>query len=89
MPRITSANLTYSAATGGPDEYSIDYLQQRKHKDSLMSLMHRFRQPDCAYVSGAAAGTYNAALTVRNSTRMCKAATTAFGTVIATAPGRT
>lgn len=66
---ITSANLTYSATTGTPDQYSINY-DATANTAGFVDIVNSALpvSPIVLVVPGAAAAaTYNANLTVRNS----------------------
>jgi hypothetical protein len=68
-----SADLTYSGTTGSPDEYSIDF-DAAAEAQGFVDVMNATLpvSPIAIVVPGAAAtGTYNATLTVRNSTSTC------------------
>ncbi|MGB4849161.1 MAG: hypothetical protein WBP41_14655, partial [Saprospiraceae bacterium] len=69
---ITSANLTYSATTGTPDQYSIDY-DAAANTAGFTDVVNIAlpATPIVLAVPVALAGTYNATLTVRNSTTTC------------------
>lgn len=69
---VTSANLTYSATTGSPDQYSIDY-DAAANTAGFTDVVNMALpgSPIVLVVPVALAGTYNAMLTVRNSTSTC------------------
>ncbi len=70
---ITSANLSYSAATGSPNQYSIDY--DATANAAGFTDVTNTALPATPIVltvpAGAVASTYNATLTVRNSSTGC------------------
>ncbi|WP_191963356.1 beta strand repeat-containing protein, partial [Flavobacterium luteum] len=69
----TSANLSYSATTNSPNQYSIDY--DATANTALFSDVSNVSLPSTPIVltvpGGAAAATYNATLTVTNNTTGC------------------
>jgi len=69
----TSANLSYSATTESPDKYSIDFDATAEAQGfSDVTLATLPSSPIVIAVpGGAAAGTYNATLTVTNSSTSC------------------
>ncbi len=69
---ITTANLTYSATTGSPDQYSIDY-DAAANTAGFTDVVNMAlpATPIALVVPVAIAGTYNATLTVRNSSTSC------------------
>jgi trimeric autotransporter adhesin len=69
---VTSADLTYSATTDNPDQYSIDFdaaAEAQGFVDVVNATLPA--SPIVITISGAAAGTYNGDLTVYNSTTGC------------------
>ncbi len=72
----TTANLTYSATGGSPNQYSVDYdaaAQAQGFVDVVNATLPA--SPIILVVPGAAvAGVYNAVLTVRNNTTGCPGA---------------
>ncbi len=68
----TSANLTYSATTGSPDQYSITF-NAAAHAAGFVDVTNVALpgSPIIITVPGAAAATYNGTLTVRKSTTGC------------------
>ncbi len=85
---ITSANLSYSATTGSPNQYSIDYdvtAQGQGFVDVTNEPLSA--SPIVLVVPGAAAlGTYNATLTVRNSSTTCMSNTYPITVTVTTPP---
>ncbi|MEO6610583.1 MAG: T9SS type A sorting domain-containing protein [Chitinophagaceae bacterium] len=81
----TSANLSYSALTGSPNQYSIDY-DATAEAAGFVDLTNASlpSSPILLVIPGAAAAaTYNATLTVRNSTTGCVSnSSTAFTVTI-------
>ncbi|MCX6307210.1 MAG: hypothetical protein NT040_19770, partial [Bacteroidetes bacterium] len=69
----TSANLTYTATTGSPDKYSIDYDATANTAGFTdVTYITLPASPIVLAIPGAAAaGTYNGTLTVKNSTTGC------------------
>ena len=68
----TSADLTYSATTDDPDQYSIDFdaaAEAQGFVDVVNATLPA--SPIVITISGAAADTYNGVLTVYNSTSGC------------------
>ncbi|GAB1451512.1 hypothetical protein MASR2M47_15680 [Draconibacterium sp.] len=70
---ITSANLTYSATTNSPDQYSIDYNAAAETAGFIdVTNASLSASPIVLIIPPAAApATYDATLTVRNSTTGC------------------
>ncbi len=69
----TSASLTYSATTGSPDQYSLDFdstAEGEGFADVVLSSLPS-SQITITVPGAAAAGTYTAALTVKNTTTGC------------------
>ena len=69
----TTANLTYSATTGNPDRYSIDYnpiAETAGFNDQTNALLS-ISPINLIVPASAPAGTYQGTLTVRNSTTGC------------------
>ncbi len=88
LPGATSANLPYSATTGSPNQYSIDY-NAAANTAGFVDVTNAAltASPIVLTVPGAAAsGTYNATLTVRNSTTGCVSSSTAFTVTISNCP---
>ena len=85
-PGITTANLTYSATTGSPDKYSINYDAAAEAQGFVdVANIALPASPIVLTVPGGApTGTYNYDLTVTNSTNTCVSLITAK-TVIITA----
>jgi hypothetical protein len=84
----TTANLTYSATTGSPDEYSIDF--DATAEGAGFSDVTGASLPASPVVitvpGGAANGTYNANLTVTNSTSGCVSGSYAITVTVNSAP---
>jgi len=88
LPGATSANLPYSATGGSPNQYSIDY-NAAANTAGFVDVTNAAltASPIVLVVPGAAAsGTYNATLTVRNSTTGCVSSATAFTVTISNCP---
>jgi gliding motility-associated-like protein len=84
----TSAPLSYSATTGTPDQYSIDF-DAAANTAGFLDVVNITlgATPITVLVPGAAAaGVYNATLTVRNSTSGCASPGTAITVTILTNP---
>ena len=89
VPRGTaSANLTYSATTGVPDKYSIDFDAAAEAQGFAdVTLASLPASPIVITVPGAATpGTYNGTLTVTNSTTGCTQTSGSAITVTVTGP---
>ncbi|HEX8999259.1 MAG TPA: choice-of-anchor Q domain-containing protein, partial [Blastocatellia bacterium] len=84
LPGATSANLPYSATTGSPNQYSIDYNAAANTAGFVdVTNASLTASPIVLVVPGAAASaTYNATLTVRNSTTGCVSSGVAFTVTI-------
>ena len=84
----TSANLGYSAITGSPNQYSIDFnaaAQAQGFLDVVNAALPA--TPIVITVPGAgAAGTYNATLTVRNSATGCVSGSQPISVTILASP---
>ncbi|MBK6378925.1 MAG: hypothetical protein IPF72_03970 [Chitinophagaceae bacterium] len=68
----TTANLTYSAVTNTPDQYSIDFdaaAEAQGFVDVVNAALPA--SPIVITITGAVPGTYNALLRIRNSTTGC------------------
>ncbi|HMP77631.1 MAG TPA: fibronectin type III domain-containing protein, partial [Kiritimatiellia bacterium] len=76
----TSANLPYSATTGSPDQYSIDFNAAAESAGfSDVALTALGASPIAVTVpGGVAAGTYNATITVRRNSTGCAGTPVAF-----------
>jgi CSLREA domain-containing protein/uncharacterized repeat protein (TIGR01451 family) len=87
FPGTTSANLMYSATTGSPNQYSIDY--DSTANTAGFADVNNATLPGSIglTVPGAAApGVYNGTLTVRNSTTGCVSAAVPFTVMISSCP---
>ena len=84
----TSANLTYSATTGSPNQYSINFDAAAEAQGFAdVSNITLSATPIVITVPGAAAiGTYNATLTVHNSTAGCSSTAQPISVTITTSP---
>lgn len=73
----TSANLTYSATKGGPDQYSIDYDATAEGQGFVDQVLQALPATPIVLTvpAGATPGTYNYGLTVTNSSTGCVSAT--------------
>lgn len=87
-PGSTSANLGYSATSGSPDQYSIDFDSTAESAGfSDVALTSLGASPIVLTVpGGAAAGTYNGTLTVRRNSTGCSGTPVAFTVTIYSAP---
>ncbi|HEX9003146.1 MAG TPA: putative Ig domain-containing protein, partial [Blastocatellia bacterium] len=88
FPGTTSANLPYTATTGSPDQYSIDY-NAAANSAGFVDVTNAAlpASPIVLVVPGvAASATYNATLTVRNSATGCVSGAVAFTVTVATCP---
>jgi gliding motility-associated-like protein len=75
-----SANLTYSATTGAPDQYSLDF-NAAANTAGLVDLTNATLTTSpisVAVPTGIAAGTYTGTIQVRNSTTGCTSTSTTF-----------
>jgi hypothetical protein len=84
----TSSSLDYTATTGSPNQYTIDFDATANAGGfvDVTSYTEFSTSPITLSIpSGAAAGTYNATITVKNSTTGCISSATAF-TVTINAP---
>lgn len=85
---VTSANLPYTATTGNPDQYSITWTGGAPGQG--FNNVNNVSLPASPIVltipGGAAPGTYNGTLTVRNSAGGCNGTGIAFAVTIAAAP---
>ncbi|HZV69060.1 MAG TPA: hypothetical protein VFG10_05925 [Saprospiraceae bacterium] len=85
---ITSANLTYSATTGGPDQYSIDY-NAAANTAGFVDVVNASLPATPILLTvpgGAPAGTYLATLSVRNSATTCSSSSSAISVTINASP---
>jgi uncharacterized repeat protein (TIGR01451 family) len=85
---ITSAELTYSATTGSPDQYSIDFNATAEGFGfSDVPMIALTSSPIIITVpAGVPNGTYNAVLTVRNTTTGCLSAAQAIQVIVQPRP---
>ena len=76
----TTANLLYSSTTGSPDQYSIDFNAAAEAAGfvDVSSAALTASPIVIAVAAGTAPNTYNATLTVRNSTSGCLSGSTAI-----------
>ncbi len=90
FPGTTSANLPYTATTGNPNQYDIDYNAAANTAGFVDVInMTLAASPIVLVVPGAAAsGVYNATLTVRNNTTGCVSSATAFTVTISACPSQ-
>ncbi|HEX8999155.1 MAG TPA: choice-of-anchor Q domain-containing protein, partial [Blastocatellia bacterium] len=88
LPGATSANLTYSATSGSPNQYSIDYDSTANTAGFVDVTNASLAASPIVLVvpNAAAAGTYNATLTVRNSATGCVSSSTPFTVTISSCP---
>ena len=86
----TLARLPYSATTGSPDQYSIDF-DNAANTAGFVDVVNAAlpASPIAITVPGAPAGTYNGSLTVRNSTTGCVSAVSAITVTINALPAAT
>ncbi len=85
---FTSAGLSYSATTGTPNQYSIDYdaaANTAGFVDVVNAILPATPIP-MAIPGGTAAGTYNATLSVRNSTTGCSGTPVAIAVTVLSTP---
>jgi len=90
FPGTTSANLPYTATTGSPNQYDIDY-NAAANTAGFVDVINvtLAASPIVLVVPGAAtSGVYNATLTVRNNTTGCVSSATAFTVTISTCPSQ-
>ena len=88
LPGATTANLPYSAATGSPNQYSIDY-DSAANTAGFVDVTNASLTGSPIVLTvpnGAASGTYNATLTVRNSATGCVSSTMPFTVTISSCP---
>ena len=85
---ITMADLSYNATTENPDQYSIDYNPGAEAQGfaDLTNVALTVSPIVLSVPGGAAPGTYNATLTVRNSTTGCVSSSSPFTVTISPAP---
>jgi gliding motility-associated-like protein len=81
---VTSANLSYSATTGSPDQYSIDFdaASEAVGFVDVVNAILPVTPISIVIPGGAANGTYNGSLTVRNSGASCVSAPSAISVTI-------
>lgn len=84
----TTANLTYSATTDSPDKYSIDYdaAAEAQGFTDVSNATLPSSPITLTVPSGAAAGTYNYTVTVKNNTTGCTSTGTAKTVTINSLP---
>ncbi|AYB34255.1 gliding motility-associated C-terminal domain-containing protein [Chryseolinea soli] len=84
----TSAPLSYSATTGAPDQYSIDFNAAAEAAGfaDVANVTLTATPIAIAVPGGATAGVYNATLTVRNSTSGCISTSSAITVTILANP---
>lgn len=87
----TSANLTYSATTGTPNQYSIDYDAAANLAGFIDVVNATLPATPIIMVvpAGAAAATYNGSLTVTNSTTGCSSTAQAIAVTVNPSPSVT
>lgn len=84
----TSANLTYSATTNSPNQYSIDYDATANTAGFVDVTNATLLSSPISLVipNNVAAGTYNGSLTVRNSTTGCVSTTYSISVTVLPTP---
>lgn len=84
----TIAVLSYSGPTGGPDQYSIDYdvTAQGAGFADVNNASLQASPISLAVPAGAPVGTYNAVLTIRNSTTGCASVNYPFTVTVSSPP---